>query len=97
MSRIPGSGQAAVDSLSLTVNFGAAAGEWLNLIGQFSVYSKTPSASVFTPQLLQYRNRLLDRIAQRDLSPAHAASILGENWEAPGGGGRRWRFRSSPT
>ena len=78
----PGSGGAGNNSLNLTVNFGSAGHEPVSLIGQFSVYSKTPSASVFTPQLLQYRNRLLDRIAQRDLSPAHAASILGENWEA---------------
>ena len=95
-SLVPGSGYVAVDSLSLTVNFGAAAGEWLDLIGQFSVYSKTPSASLFTPQLLQYQNRLLDRIAQTDLSPAHAASILGADWEdqvAAGNAGGFGRLR----
>ena len=53
---VPGSGSAHVGSLSLTVNFGRAANEDVDLLSQFSVYAQTPSPLLATTQYLQYRN-----------------------------------------
>ncbi len=44
------------------MRFGRAANEDVSLDEHFSIYSQKPSSVVFTPQGLQYRNRLLDRI-----------------------------------
>ena len=60
----PGTGSEYVSSLSLTVNFGRAANEDVDLVSQFSVYAQTPSPLLATAQYLQYRNWLLDRILQ---------------------------------
>ncbi|MBQ7650730.1 MAG: hypothetical protein IJS15_07205 [Victivallales bacterium] len=77
----PATGSAHVSSLSLTVNFGRAAGEDVDLVSQFSVYAQTPSPLLPTRQYLQYRNWLLDRILQTEVATANAPTILGDDWE----------------
>ena len=77
----PATGGAYVSSLSLTVNFGRAANEDVDLGSLFSVYAQTPSPLLATTQYLQYRNWLLDRILQTEVATAHAQSIIGEDWE----------------
>lgn len=56
-------GEPSNSSVSVPIAFGRAANERVDLISQFSIYTETPSPLVYTPQLLQYRNYLLNPIA----------------------------------
>ena len=73
---------AGFGSLRFGVRFGRAANEGLRLGGGFSLHAVEPSALVFTPQFLQYRNRLLDRVLQTEVAPGSEAAVLGADWEA---------------
>ena len=77
----PRSISAGFGSLRFSVAFGRASNEPVRLGGQFSVYAITASPLVYTTQYLQYRNRLLDRILQTEVAPAHCERILGTEWE----------------
>ncbi|MGN0847406.1 MAG: hypothetical protein ACI4RA_08505, partial [Kiritimatiellia bacterium] len=74
-------GGAGFGSLKFTLPFGQPANEPLRLGGQFSLYAISASPLVYTTQHLQYRNRLLDRILQTEVAPAHCERILGADWE----------------
>jgi YD repeat-containing protein len=75
-------GGASFGSLRFSVPFGVSAHEPLRLGGQFSLYAVSASSLVYTTQYLQYRNRLLDRILQTEVSPAYKERILGSDWES---------------
>lgn len=80
-ARCCGSEGASFGSLKLSVPFGRPLHEELNLQSQFSLYAVSSSPLVYTTQYLQYRNRLLDRILQTEVAPAHCGRILGADWE----------------
>ena len=75
-------GDPSFGSLRLFVPFGRPLHEDLDLQGGFSLYAILPSPAIYTPRLLQYRNRLLDRILVTEVARASAAAVLGEGWES---------------
>ena len=75
-------GAPSFGSLRLFVPFGRPLHEGLDLQGGFSLYAILPSPAIYTPRLLQYRNRLLDRILVTEVARASAAAVLGEGWES---------------
>ena len=78
----PPGGDPSFGSLRLFVPFGRPLHEDLDLQGGFSLYAILPSPAIYTPRLLQYRNRLLDRILVTEVASASAAAVLGEGWES---------------
>ena len=78
----PPGGDPSFGSLKLFVPFGRPLHEDLDLQGGFSLYAILPSPAIYTPRLLQYRNRLLDRILVTEVARASAAAVLGEGWES---------------
>ena len=71
-------GSPSFGSLRLFVPFGRPLHEDLDLQGGFSLYAILPSPAIYTPRLLQYRNRLLDRILVTEVARASASAVLGE-------------------
>lgn len=51
-----------IDSLNISMKFSVPANENIDVVGVFNIYSQKPSAVIFSPQGLQNRNRLLDRL-----------------------------------
>jgi len=80
--RVPGTGNASNGSLQVAISFGNVPNEHLSLPAEFSVYARDASPLVFSPQLLQYRNPLCERIAQIDIAPGREAAVLGNGWQA---------------
>ncbi|WP_176013899.1 RHS repeat-associated core domain-containing protein [Victivallis sp. Marseille-Q1083] len=60
--RNAGSGTTKVGSVDISINFGIPANENIDVLGRFSIYTIAPSSAIYTPQTLQYLNRLLDRL-----------------------------------
>ena len=70
--------------MSVNINFGSPANESINTISQFSIYSKEPTPAIYTPQTLQYRNYLLERISQRVVNKNFEAQITGSTGSISG-------------
>lgn len=75
-----GSGGAADGSVSIWVNWGAPANE--NIQGQyrFSIYTKKPTPLIYSPQIIQYQNLLLDRINIKEINQSYKQEIGGDKY-----------------
>ena len=73
-------GGADVDSVSIWVNWGAPANE--NIVGnyRFSIYTKKPTPMIYSPQIIQYRNLLLDRISISEINQQYKQDIRGDKY-----------------
>ena len=76
-SSSPGSGPAGLGSISVKINFGVPANENIDVLSHFSLYVQRPTPMMFSPQMLQYRNYLLDRFSQILVNRNYASQILG--------------------
>ncbi|WP_176014690.1 RHS repeat protein [Victivallis sp. Marseille-Q1083] len=68
--RNAGSGTTKVGSVDISINFGLPANENIDVLGRFSIYTISPSSAIYTPQTLQYLNRMLDRLTIAVTRPA---------------------------
>ena len=75
-----GTGDGKVDSVSIWVNWGAPANE--NIAGnyRFSIYTKKPTPIIYSPQIIQYRNLLLDRISISEINQQYKQDIRGDKY-----------------
>lgn len=75
-----GTGDGKVDSVSILVNWGAPANE--NIVGnyRFSIYTKKPTPMIYSPQIIQYRNLLLDRISISEINQQYKQDIRGDKY-----------------
>lgn len=73
-------GGTEVDSVSIWVNWGAPANE--NIAGnyRFSIYTKKPTPIIYSPQIIQYRNLLLDRISISEINQQYKQDIRGDKY-----------------
>jgi RHS repeat-associated protein len=74
-----GGGSASNGSIDISINFGKAANESANLDAVFSIFLDKPSATVFSPANLQYKNMLLSRINKDETAdlPSDVARKVG--------------------
>lgn len=75
-----GTGSANVDSVSIWVNWGAPANENISGNYRFSIYTKKPTPMIYSPQIIQYRNLLLDRISISEINQQYKQEIRGERY-----------------
>lgn len=75
-----GTGDGRVDSVSILVNWGAPANE--NIAGnyRFSIYTKKPTPIIYSPQIIQYHNLLLDRISISEINQQYKQDIRGDKY-----------------
>lgn len=62
-------------SVDLEIQFGRPATENLSIDAKFSVYTAKPTPTLYSPQMLQYINPLLNRISQNVISQTYKDSI----------------------
>ena len=79
-----GSGGAKRGSVSIWVNWGGPANE--NIKGQYrlSIYAKKPTPMIYTPQIIQYRNLLLDRVNISEINQLYKQEIRGDRYASEG-------------
>lgn len=62
-------------SVDVSISFGSPATENIGVTGFFSIYAEKPSSVIFSPQMLQYNNPLLNRISQNVINSNYKDSI----------------------
>lgn len=62
-------------SVDVSISFGSPATENIGVTGYFSIYAEKPSSVIFSPQMLQYNNPLLNRISQNVINSSYKDSI----------------------
>ena len=73
-------GGTVVDSVSIWVNWGAPANENIDGNYRFSIYTKKPTPMVYSPQIIQYSNLLLDRIIISEINAQYKQDIRGDKY-----------------
>ena len=73
-------GGTVVDSVSIWVNWGAPANENIDGNYRFSIYTKKPTPMVYSPQIIQYSNLLLDRIIISEINTQYKQDIRGDKY-----------------
>lgn len=79
-SPTPGTGTVTKSSVAVRINWGAPANEDISGAYQFSIYSKKPNPVIYSPQIIQYRNLLLDRINISEINYQHRELIRGTRY-----------------
>ena len=64
-----------LSSIHISVNFGVPATEDLYTVSQFTIYTEKPTPTMFSPQIVQYRNFLLDRISHNLINQNYKDSL----------------------
>ena len=77
-----GVGGGKVDSVFIWINWGAPANENITGNYRFSIYTKKPTPLVYSPQIIQYRNFLLDRIAISEINQQYKQDIRGNRYDS---------------
>ena len=73
-------GGTVVDSVSIWVNWGAPANENIDGNYRFSIYTKKPTPMIYSPQIIQYSNLLLDRISISEINTQYKQDIRGDKY-----------------
>ena len=76
-----GTGGAISSSVSIWVNWGSPANERMSSPSQFTIYSKSPTPVMFSPQIIQYRNQLFDRFSGVVINYNHLSSVRGSKYQ----------------
>ena len=68
-------------SVSIWVNWGSPANERMSSPSQFTIYSKSPTPVMFSPQIIQYRNLLFDRFSGVVINYNYLSSVRGSKYQ----------------
>lgn len=75
-----GSGGNNVSSISIWINWGSPANENIKGKYQFSIYTKKPTPMIYSPQIIQYQNLLLDRINIVEINQQYKQEVRGDKY-----------------